>query len=566
MRAKSISLADRLGHLSPGLALGGLLTTLLAGLLVPLYTDETGWRFQERAAIDGGLDSLFSDTCGPNTIAYAPWFMMPVRWFSAETNRVFADPMFIRIEGVACAVAWVGLFLMLTRRLQPDVEKLRALRALTFALLGLGVLPFLMVLSRPEQPIILTAALILLVTFARWPSLSPSLRAWIKSAAILTLSIIAMSYHMKAVLYGLLAGACLIVCEKGRGTVAPRAIGVTTLVILMAASAYYWVERVKCPGDPLLAARYARLNVAALLAAHGDVFAILPQMINGAIPLHYVALATPTPYPMSDWLPHGIFPPWLSIAFFVVIASLWTAAMILSLIALERFVVGAKRDALREPRVVLALTILAVTVIWGASQPIKDVYEAAHIVPLLSIFLVLCLTLPVKWPVSGAAFASVSAGAVTLAILSQAIVLSLLLPPFIAVAQSPGYISNQPYSISIAGYAGIRRDIFAAMSASGIPTDRRLNRLLVDELTYLALQDSRLPLHRLGVLSTWNGEINDPIDYLRSRNSDGVVLGCHLLMPQMRAIASRSGEICAISRQGLDQIAKTDASLRASPP
>jgi hypothetical protein len=68
-----------------------------------------------------------------------------------------------------------------------------------------------------------------------------------------------------------------------------------------------------------------------------------------------------------------------------------------------------------------------------------------------------------------------------------------------------------------------------------------------------------LPLHRLGVLSVWTGSITAPVAYLRSRGSDGVVVGCEYLPQEMRAAASRSGEICAISRDGLDRIERDRA-------
>jgi hypothetical protein len=91
-----------------------------------------------------------------------------------------------------------------------------------------------------------------------------------------------------------------------------------------------------------------------------------------------------------------------------------------------------------------------------------------------------------------------------------------------------------------------------------MPTDRPRNRLLVDDVTYLALQRDTLPLHRLGVLSVWNDGIDDPVAYLRSRGSDGVVVGCRYLPPAMRAVASQAGEVCAISRAGLARLAAAD--------
>src|ERR1700712_4792485 len=104
------------------LATAGYLLSLLVGMLVPVYTDETGWRFQERAAIDG-VDILFNDVCGPNTLARPFWYMMPARWFSALANQALASPLFVRGEGVLCALAFAGLIWLLLRRLEPDVER-----------------------------------------------------------------------------------------------------------------------------------------------------------------------------------------------------------------------------------------------------------------------------------------------------------------------------------------------------------------------------------------------------------------------------------------------------------
>jgi len=156
---------------------------------------------------------------------------------------------------------------------------------------------------------------------------------------------------------------------------------------------------------------------------------------------------------------------------------------------------------------------------------------------------------PARWP----------AWAAVIMVISQAIVLYLVFPPLLAAAGVPGYLDRQPYSVSIAGYGQVRRDIDRAMRMSGIPVTRPLHRLLIDDVTYLALQKDTLPLHRLGVVGAWSDGIDDPVGYLRSRDSDGVVMGCRFLPPDMRAAASRSGQICAISRDGLERLDETGA-------
>jgi hypothetical protein len=547
------------------LAIGGLTLSLLVGMLVPVYTDETGWRLQERAGIDGGLDIAFNDVCGANTIAHAPWFMMPVRWFSAFTNQALADPFYLRGTGVVCALAWTVLLWTTIGKLESDPGKRTQLRTLAFSLLGLGVLPFLMVLSRPEQPIILTILLTVLLTFACWPTLSASRSAWLKVVAIIFLATIIQSYHLKGVLYAPVIFACLLVCARDKGTLASRLIGMAVLLLLTASSMHYWIERFRCPDDPRLAAMLARQNVAAVIAGHGNVFDLLSQLIAGANPLNYVLFATPISEPMSAWIPRGMFPRPISIAILTALLTLWSAMILMAAVALVGRLRTKRLRALVEPRVLIALAILACVLVWGASQLHKNVYESAHILPLLVIFAMLCLSSPQVGGRLEQLLPKLAWVAMSLALLSELTVIGLTVGPLSAAARTPGYLAKQPFSVSIAGYPAVRRDIIAAMAMSEMPTDRPLYRPLLDDLTYLALQDSYLPLHRLGVLSVWNGSIIDPAQYLRKENSDGAVVGCRYLPPDMRSVASRSGEICAVSRQKLDLLVASRVD-RAAPP
>lgn len=69
---------------------------------------------------------------------------------------------------------------------------------------------------------------------------------------------------------------------------------------------------------------------------------------------------------------------------------------------------------------------------------------------------------------------------------------------------------------------------------------------MIDDVTYFAFIRSRLPQHQLGVIGGWNGEIKDPVGYLKSRNSDGAVVSCHLLDADMRARSKSIGNFCCL--------------------
>jgi hypothetical protein len=538
-------------------ALAGLIASLLVAVLVPVYTDEIGWRLQMRAAIDG-VDIMFNDICGPNTLARPPWFMMPARWFSAGANLVLADPLFVRAAGVVCAALWIGLFLVLTGRMERDANRRARMQVILLSLLGMGLLPFLLVLSRPEQPVLLATTAIILLALLPLPPRNATGWTWAKVALTLVLATIAMSYHLKGVLYSVVALVCLAVCARGSGTVLPRVIGGITMLALTASAAQYWTGRFQCPGDAKLAAMLAGENIAAVVAQGGSPADLIQQAVRGANPFNYVGLAIPNQWPMSNWIPPEMFSGQITGVVGLFLLAGWLAAFVLTFVALAGHFKHAGWRGLAEPRVPIVFAIFGCVLVWGASQLNKNVYEGAHVLPLLLLAFALAWSLPTADRVgSSRAGAVLPLAFVSAALIGQVLVLGTSALPMLRAAQDPGYPERQPFSVSLTGYGAVRQDIDRALAMSGMPSGRPLRRVLIDDLTYLALQQHRLPLHRLGVLSTWNGSIGDPVAYLRSRNSDGVVVGCRYLPSDMLAAASRSGEICAVSRAGLERLAQT---------
>lgn len=547
---------ERWLHIAAAVGLGA---TFLLGILVPLYTDEIGWRFQERAWIDG-VDRGYNDVCGPNTFARPPWFMLPVRWFSATANQALADPLFVRLEGVLCVLAWAALLWLLVSRLGGGLADRRRMQALVFSLLGLGTLPFLQVLSRPEQPLLLAFTLMLLITLSA-PRRAGASEAWLKAAAIVVLTGIALSYHLKGVAYAPIALVCLAVCAAGPRTRLPRIVLGAVLVAMVAAAASYWFGRFQCLGNAEAAAVLAKESLAAALAGHGSLDGLIGTLVQGANPLNYVWLAR-FGVDMSSWLPLGIFPEPVRIAGDVALTLLWGGAIVLGLIRLLFFLARARLRALAEPRALLALAVLACVEVWGVSQVNRNPYEAGHILPMLAIFVALALSLPLD----GAAWLArvqtwLTRVAVPVALLSEAAMLVFATGPLIAATRTPGYVPGQRLSVSTRSYATVRRDIDLAMVKAGMPRDRRLHGLVVDDITYLALQRHLLPIHRLGVFEVWNFGIDNPAQYLVDRRSDGIVVSCENLPAEFETAASRAGSICAVPKTLIAQVAAPPAPI-----
>ena len=121
---RSPALRNRAATLAAAISTLGI----LFGLLVPIYSDEVGWRMQARSAIDGGVDRFLAEACGPNTLAHPPFFIVPLRYFSGYANLAFADPLFIRLAGVACALAWLAMLWMLIGNVSRSARERRRCR------------------------------------------------------------------------------------------------------------------------------------------------------------------------------------------------------------------------------------------------------------------------------------------------------------------------------------------------------------------------------------------------------------------------------------------------------
>ncbi|HWU03971.1 MAG TPA: hypothetical protein VN222_14625, partial [Novosphingobium sp.] len=90
------------------------------------------------------------------------------------------------------------------------------------------------------------------------------------------------------------------------------------------------------------------------------------------------------------------------------------------------------------------------------------------------------------------------------------------------------------------------------------------SNLLIDDTTYFAFMESRLPQHQLAVLAPkLHGSISDPLAYLRSRHSSGIILGCQWLPRELRHRAHMRGSFCCLAPRDWDA---PSTSAQATPP
>ena len=540
-------------RLAARIAFASFLLSVLTGLLLPIYTDEIGWRLQLRAGFDGGVDRMLSDICGPSSIAVPPWFMMPFRYLSAWLNTTFPDPLYIRLTGMTFALGWAFLLRTLIVRIAADALQRNVLIAFFFALLGMGILPIMLTMNRPDQMILLamTAAL-LVATIAAQSQTDRHGRpvwfwAWLWPLLIATFGIVAIASHLKGVLIAPLILVCIALAGKAQHSWRPRIVAALLFAALTVQAADYWLGRFRCPDDAVLAARLNSENIASSLAGGTNWRDLIGVALTNANPDLYVAHAAARPEPTSIWLPNYRITEAEMVLRFLPLNFAWNAAMLLGLVCLIR----ALHSRWRKRRIDLATAappmLAGLVLVWGMSQRVKNDYEITVMLPAIALFALLSIT-AIAWPAARTRQLGIAAAvllAVSLA--GQIDVARRYLPPLARAAMQPGYVKDQPTSTSVYGYGTIRGKILATARQCGIGTRGRAQHPLVDDATYFAMAGSWQPFHRLGVLSHWNGSIKDPLAYLKSRGSEGMIVGCSYLSPELRRQAISNGEFCCIS-------------------
>ncbi|WP_260597100.1 hypothetical protein [Sphingomonas endolithica] len=358
---------------------------------------------------------------------------------------------------------------------------------------------------------------------------------------IVVLATIAFSYHLKGVFY--LPAFMLALVASGRGCDKYRLrAGAMAVLLLLAFFGYrYWSGRFDCPNDAMVADKLGHENVLAMLKGDGwgAVLAAVPIMIGNMSPSDYLHNILPAHSYMSSWLPPApdsvaVLKLWRAITLFAWYVAAQIAAVLI-------FLSGRDRWPRRWP-LVAAFVLAGLATAWAALQNNKNAYEATVYLPVLLLALAFLWAAPRRYRSWLAAPVLLIA---SLSALSQVLLIGSYAAPLWATVRGGGYVAGQPYSLSPFAYPRAR--ILAAGAKCGIIQRPGLKRVLIDDLTYFAYAQSAIPVHRLGMLSDWNGSAGDPMVWMRRHGSPGAVLACAYMPPNMRARAIASGEICCVS-------------------
>lgn len=530
------------------------LASLLLGIFVPLYTDEVATKIlQARFFAEGGKIVTLFPQCGASFIVDTP-----LTWYPAAMIYAFLyaglEPLGIRISGVAMALVWVTLSFWGILKITSIRQYSIYLYAAIAVILGLGVLPFMLILARSEQWLILLITLYCFfpIISRRVISHESTLNKWGLFFVFCLVTSLFFYSHPKAIFFFPLVIVSVFYTFGIKNRLF-LGLSICFLVICTFQSVLLAKTLTHCEDAPKLSAILSSQTLDFKLIKTSPVAFITTateNIINAPNSItNYVLFSNNY---QSGWLPavnEG------SLTFAVrfvndisqalLLTCLWSA-MLLPLFFFYKLVNSAKN---RENFfLVLALWIglvghLAIFSTW-------NFYGAALVLPLSLLILVLLGADSFQLAMQRLWAKCVLLIALVLSLSSFYVLFNTILPKLILNSHSDkGLIVGQPLSVSAFNFSTQRLRVRALAKTCGINGDDS-SHLVIDDLTYFAFERLHQPVH---VIYLYGGGFGLDVagdrvqPFLTKIASDGIIARCTYLPEFYKDKALRDNNYCCVN-------------------
>lgn len=506
--------------------------TLYSGIVVPVYSDEVAmmWARGRMFAEGGNLVSLFPQ-CSESFVSSMPLLLWPA---AAFYSLVFGSlsPFGIRLIGVSLGFIWFGgLAYLCFRTFQQRKDALAWFGAMC-AVSFLGVLPFIWVLARTENVLILCLLVLTgLVSISR-----PGVRSYIKALVIVATSALMFYVHPKALFF--LPFVVIATCFVLTGANSILKYVVLLVIVSIAVQAVITARfLLQCTDAPQVKLAFSLSvlplsmlvdsPVAFLMSGLSNVFSMPSRVVE-----HLLFAKT---Y-QSGWLPPtqtsglmvfiNFFVEWIIKA--VIVGVVCGGVLKFSMGALRRHITPSAWLAMG-----LSLGLIANAFLYNAWH----FYGAQQVIPIVLLIGLLVLsdiTLPssVLTVIRCLAVLLMSTALVSLMILNSKMVPELYRSASYEMSPPP----NQPLSVPHLNQEQHFETIRALAKQCGLPASGVKN-LLVDHMTYFAFSNLRQPIHIAYVTEyAYGGDLINGklVPFLKGLGSPGAIGSCAYMSPQFR--------------------------------
>ena len=523
--------------------------------LLPVYTDEIVWKMiQGRLGYDGFevRSGTMVPTCGPDAFPSPP-LMLPFRLLDTMMYQWIPDPLVIRLVGIGFFIVWLAGTWLLLQRLVPPLADRWTIAGASIAFVTLGVMPFLMVISRPEQPLLIGITVLLMICMGeRSPPRRSLGRETIIAIVLVFGSAMVLAAHQRAIFaLPLMALAALKLLYRRAVTA-----GAIFAIAYFALTAYNdWAIRWVCPGDARASSLFEMESIG-LAAASGHLLHYLAQLAKMLLhhraqffflsEIGFLSYHTSHIIPGYPWNWVGL-PLTLAVAAFVGAMSAcgFCAFLIVVIETIRQRRVSIQAAALASVWALLFVSLFA--------RAYRSDYEAALVEPLLGLVSILSIWVARdrlrRW-LGAVPFRRITHSAFTILLLLSIVSQVALIAGYSRYARgswvTPGYPKAQKWSVANFGYGELRSQIMQTAAMCRI-NPNRAHHLVVDELTYFALRLAHQPFLMTYLdENLWGWGISDVRALLTREQSAGMVVGCQWVPSTLRTEVTVNGPFCCI--------------------
>jgi hypothetical protein len=511
--------------LLPLLGWFALLPVLLS---LPVYSDELEWKLMtSRLFLDGGKLVYVFPPCTRGRLLDVPVSWYPIELINALIYADMTNPQILRYWGVAIFCGLMGYATWFAwHRLRPQLHPLAICGGILVPL-SFGVLPFLTVLNRPEQGLMLILVLACTLPFIfheRERERSPAL-TWLLALVYVLLSWMILAIHMKAVflLPVMLLSACCCLRKWRPITLVVAAVGFGAWQTLT-----LWLTRADCPESPFLQDVFRRQNMSPHDLESGPLSFLSQTLANiRGVKDYWRATGFQDIY-QANWLPPSgspltVFDKILNACVPILMA---VAAVLIIRAFAKTFSQAVQRRKLPDPAASISMCLLLCLLAIACFQKGKNFYESSLAIPMLGLAVLLILPAQVTRK-ARIAFAGLAA----LAVASQ-LTLALSFYPHLAAwraAQAARPVQQE--------------HIRTLAARCGVKIDQTTSHLLVDTQTYTVLWPTR-QLYFLHYLYGWWGTGTDPSQVIRDIGITGAIGECRFVTRERWASIVSDEKLC----------------------
>ena len=522
-----------------------LLPVLCLGFYIPIFSDEITWKMiMARLWSDLGMSIHMFPQCGkPFTVSH-PLLFLPFRaldsWLYEDLTNLFK----LRILGGINFIFWIGATWLLCKKLfkaNSIVSNLSFLGAIFVCCLG--VLPFGMLMNRPEQPLLISLTLLLLLPFLQDKTTK---QRGLLIFSYLFLSLFFLSQHPKSLIFL----PVLLIILKNLSILKKGKIGSLLVVLLAAVTSYlFWSEKLSCPMSFNYEQVFASFGLSPRNFFKDPIWWNLKQIIKNMIGgwSYFGNILFSKSY-MANWLPpnnHMGYGSHLINCFIVIIFSCFTLASIVFCI---QVLSQRKKQYLESTPFQIGCSLIFSLIFITIIQTTKNQYESHLMIPLLTLATLLLFASFLEN--SGKVVKSLNLGITVIGIIASLSVINLIheFYPFKDKQWTKlGSLDGMNLSVSAFNFKEVENQVMTLKKKCDLGAPEQLRHLVIDDVTYPFFWKSNEPFHALYVMHLIGWGVDDDTSiFLSKHRSSGVICQCRALDFNLRAAAQKEGDLCCL--------------------